>query len=69
MIESIQEALGKKAIIDYFPMQMGDVNKTVSDCSKAKRLLGYEPKIKFKEGLRRYIEYEERIHNKKYAID
>ena len=57
MISTIEEVLGKKAIIDRLPMQPGDVNKTVSDITKAKNLLGYSPKTSFKEGIRKFVEW------------
>lgn len=57
MISTIEEVLGKKAIIDRLPMQPGDVNRTVSDISKAKNLLGYCPKTTFKEGIKKFIEW------------
>ncbi len=41
MIETIEKVLGKKAQINRLPMQPGDVNKTVSDITKARKLLGY----------------------------
>lgn len=55
MIETIEAELGKKAIIDHQPMQPGDVNKTVCDYSKAKRLLGYEPHTSFKQGIHKFV--------------
>lgn len=57
MIETIEKILDKKAIIDRLPMQAGDVDKTVCDWSKAKRLLNYEPKTNFEDGIKRFIEW------------
>ncbi len=57
MIETIEKVLGKNAKIDRLPMQPGDVDKTVSDITKAKSLLGYEPKTTFEEGIRKFIEW------------
>lgn len=57
MIKTIEEILNKKAIINRLPMQLGDVNKTVSDITKAKKLLGYSPKITFKEGIKKFVEW------------
>lgn len=62
MISTIEEVLGKKAQINRLPMQPGDVNKTVSDITKAQKLLGYQPKTTFKEGIKKFIEW--RISNK-----
>lgn len=55
MIKVLEDVLGEKAIINHQPMQKGDVNKTVSDISKAKKLLGYAPKTSFKEGIKKFI--------------
>ena len=60
MIATIERVLGKKAKIERLPMQAGDVNKTVSDITKAKQLLGYTPKTSFEEGIRKFVEW--RIH-------
>lgn len=55
MIETIEGALNKKAIINHLPMQPGDVDKTVCDWSKAKRLLQYTPKVSFSDGIKQFI--------------
>lgn len=57
MIGIIEKVLGKKAQISYLPMQPGDVDRTVCDCSKAQRLLNYCPKTSFEEGVRKFIEW------------
>jgi UDP-glucuronate 4-epimerase len=48
MIQTLEECLGKKAIIELKPMQQGDVDKTVCDWQKAHRLLGYVPQVEFR---------------------
>ncbi len=57
MIETIEDALNKKAIIQQKPMQMGDVTKTVCDWQKANKLLGYTPNTKFKDGIKKFIDW------------
>jgi UDP-glucuronate 4-epimerase len=57
LIQSIEDVLGKKAIIDRQPEQPGDVPRTFSDISKAKQLLGYTPKTDLKTGLQRFNEW------------
>ena len=57
MIETIEETLGKKAIIDRKPMQPGDVNRTYADITKAKQLIGYAPKTSFKEGIQNFVNW------------
>ena len=38
-------------------MQPGDVDRTYADISKAKKLLGYEPKTSFKDGIENFINW------------
>lgn len=57
MISTIEGTLGKKAIINRLPMQPGDVDKTVSDITKARNLLNYNPQTSFKEGIRKFVEW------------
>lgn len=57
MIETIGKALNKEPKIKQLPMQPGDVNRTFADISKAKRMLGYEPKISFEEGIQNFVEW------------
>lgn len=58
MVEVIEEVLSKKAQINHLPMQAGDVEKTVSDIAKAKKLLNYEPKISFHDGIKKFVEWK-----------
>lgn len=57
MIETIEQALGKKAIINRMPMQPGDVNRTYADITKAKNLIGYNPQTSFKEGIENFVKW------------
>ena len=55
MINTISKVLGKKPKINQLPMQLGDVQRTYADISKAQKLIGYEPKISFEEGIQNFI--------------
>ena len=57
MIEIIAKALNIEPKIKQLPMQPGDVDRTYADISKAKELIGYEPKTTFKEGIRKFVEW------------
>ena len=57
LIAAIETALGKKAKINQLPEQPGDVPLTCADISKARKLLGYNPTTKFKDGLPRFIDW------------
>ena len=64
LIDLIEDALGKKANLEWLESQPGDVSVTYADISKANRLLGYQPKVKMEEGIRRFVEwYQSQIPN------
>ncbi len=56
-IEAIEGCLGKKAIRNYMPMQMGDVPATWADASLLQRLTGYRPQTDFRDGVAQFIEW------------
>ncbi len=56
-IELIEEAVGKKAILDLMPMQDGDVPFTLADTSALHEAVGYEPNTLVEDGLPRYVEW------------
>jgi UDP-glucuronate 4-epimerase len=57
LIQSIENALGKKAIINRLPLQSGDVAITYADVTKAVKVLGYKPKTQLEDGLKKFIEW------------
>ena len=58
MIATIGKVLGVNPKIKQMPMQPGDVDRTYADVTKAKELLGYEPKMTFEEGIRKFVEWK-----------
>jgi UDP-glucose 4-epimerase len=50
------EMVGIQVNAEYRDPRPGDVRDSLADISLAKRLLGYEPKIKFSEGLARTLD-------------
>ena len=57
MINTIGKVLNVQPKIKQLPMQPGDVDMTFADVSKAKKLIGYEPKITFEEGITKFIDW------------
>ena len=57
LIQSIEEVVGKKAIINQQPEQPGDVPQTFSDITKAKQLLNYQPKTDLRSGLHTFHQW------------
>ena len=51
LIELLEAALGKKAILDRQPLQPGDVPITFADIAKARAKLGYSPQVKIEQGI------------------
>jgi UDP-glucuronate 4-epimerase len=62
-IEEIEKALGKQAIRNYMPMQMGDVPATWADASLLQSLTGYSPQTDFRVGIARFVEWYRNYHN------
>ena len=57
MVETLEKEIGKKAVLNKLAMQPGDVNRTFADISKAKALIGYDPKTKFEDGIKKFINW------------
>src|SRR5216117_1271977 len=57
LISMLENALGKKAKINRLSEQPGDMPLTCADISKARKLLGYKPTMKFSEGLPRFVKW------------
>ncbi|MGA2029741.1 MAG: GDP-mannose 4,6-dehydratase, partial [Verrucomicrobiota bacterium] len=57
LIELLEAALGKKAVIDRQPPQPGDVPLTFADISKAQAMLGYHPRVKIEEGIPLFVDW------------
>jgi UDP-glucuronate 4-epimerase len=57
MIELLEEALGREAIIERRPQQPGDLPLTHADITKARKLLGYQPTTPIKAGIKKFAEW------------
>ncbi|MCH7632988.1 MAG: DUF3473 domain-containing protein, partial [Planctomycetes bacterium] len=57
LITAIEDALGKKAVIDRQPLQPGDVVRTFADVSLARDELDYEPSTSLTVGLQHFVEW------------
>ena len=59
MVTILQEVSGKKITAIQGPERPGDVKHSKADISKIKNLLGYEPSVYFKEGLKQVYRWYE----------
>jgi UDP-glucuronate 4-epimerase len=56
-IKAIETALGKKAIIDFQPMQAGDVSKTWANVEKLRKQTGYVPCCSLDKGISDFMDW------------
>lgn len=56
-IETLENALGKKAVKEYYPMQPGDVHQTYADVDDLTADFDYRPSTDIQEGLKRFAEW------------
>jgi nucleoside-diphosphate-sugar epimerase len=56
LIWLLEEIVGIKATVNYMQSKAGDVRHSLAEITMARRLLGYEPKVMVKEGLRKTVE-------------
>jgi UDP-glucuronate 4-epimerase len=61
LVELIEAALGKKALIERKPDQPGDVPQTWADISKSALRLGYSPKVRIEEGIPLFVDWFLRV--------
>jgi UDP-glucuronate 4-epimerase len=54
-IATIEAALGRKAAIEFAPMQPGDVKDTYADIAASRRDLGFAPQTTIREGIPRFV--------------
>jgi UDP-glucuronate 4-epimerase len=57
LIELLERALGKKAVLNRLPAQPGDVPITFADISKARARLGYTPHVSLESGIPLFVDW------------
>lgn len=57
LIQLIEQALGKEAVIDRQPLQPGDVTITYANIDKARRMLNYQPTTKIEAGIPKFVDW------------
>ncbi len=58
----VEEALGVKAVIDFQPMQPGDVPATYADIDATQRDLGFDPVTTIDAGIPRFVDWYREFH-------
>jgi len=58
----LEQACGRKAIVEEAPMQKGDVRATYADITESQRDLGFAPKTAIDEGLPKFVAWFRDYH-------
>lgn len=66
-IETIENALGKKAIKKMLPMQGGDVTATFAETSDLRNAVGFAPATSLKEGVGKFVKWYLEYYDSKKA--
>ena len=56
-ITALERVTQKKAILDFQPMQDGDVHQTWADVSALMKITGYQPNVSIDEGIQAYVNW------------
>jgi UDP-glucuronate 4-epimerase len=62
VVQLLEEATGKQALLDPQPMQPGDVKDTFADISAIERDLGFAPTTTIDEGVPRFVSWYRDYH-------
>ncbi len=57
LIAMVEEQIGQKAQIEHHPFHPADMMNNLADVSKARRLLGWQPRVGLREGVRNLIDW------------
>lgn len=61
-ISILEECIGKKATIEFLPMQDGDVYATYADISPLEQTTGFRPSTELKTGIKSFISWYKEYH-------
>jgi len=62
LVAELSAALGITPVVQWAPMQPGDVQLTCADVEKARRVLGFDPRTPFAEGIQRFAAWFRRSY-------
>ena len=65
VLKLLEKITGKKIQAKYEPPRTGDIRDSQADITLARKILGYEPRVNFEEGLRRTWEWYRSAYGKK----
>jgi UDP-glucuronate 4-epimerase len=62
VIELLEQATGRTAVLDPQPMQLGEVSETLADLGASERDLGFKPATSIDEGIPRFVDWYRGYH-------
>ena len=63
MIGLLEKELGEKVIVDFQPMQPGDVPESFADITKSEEMLGFKPTTNVDDGISKFIDWYKHFNN------
>lgn len=63
-IAATERALGRKAKLEFLPMQRGDVHRTFADSGLLETLTGYRPSTSLEAGIKAFCDWHEEIYSR-----
>ena len=63
-VEAIENAVGKKAIKNFMPMQPGDVPSTCADVTELEKETGFKPATSIQQGIDNFVAWYREYFNK-----
>lgn len=58
----LEQALGRKALVELLPMQPGDVRETYAEITDSQRDLGFSPSVTIDVGIPRFVDWYRLYH-------
>jgi UDP-glucuronate 4-epimerase len=57
VVSLIEQAVGRRAVREFWPIQPGDVLETSADCTDLERAIGFRPHTSLEDGVRLFVEW------------
>lgn len=62
-VQTLEDCIGKKAKVEWLPMQMGDVYQTYADIDDLIKDFGFYPKTSLRSGLNKFFQWYQTYEN------
>jgi nucleoside-diphosphate-sugar epimerase len=64
LCEEISRALGREVAVDHLAPRPGDIRHSLADISRAAELIGYEPRVRWEDGIAPTLNYLQTLREK-----